>query len=112
MLSNFASRNWRISSMPILIGLNVGLAYYKYEIDGIKVHRIKYQDSVIISDKISATKGNLKNDLYIFIMQTILFGRLSVGLQLIGVGLNHYNYNIKTIHEHLPPKKIFKSNVY
>ena len=38
MLSNFVSKNWRLTSMPMYFGLNIGLAYYKYEIDGIKKH--------------------------------------------------------------------------
>lgn len=112
MLSNFVSKNWRLTSMPMYFGLNVGLAYYKYEIDGIKEHHIKYQDMEIISNKINAIKGKFKNDMPIFIFQTILFGRLCIPLQFMGVVFNHYNYNITTIHEHLPPKKIIKSKMY
>jgi hypothetical protein len=96
--------------MSIYFGLNLGIGYYKYEVDGIKERRIIYQDFTVQSDKTIAVKGDFKKDLHIFLLQTMLFGRLSAsaGLQFIGLVTNHYNYNIKTTHEHLTPKKFIK----
>jgi hypothetical protein len=115
MAGGFISKNWKLSMLPTYWAMNVFISYYRMEVDGVKERHIKYQNLQVISDNTTAIKGRFKKDrnsiVTVTILQTLVFGRLIVPLQLIALFQNHYGYNILTIHEHLPNTSQFNTRV-